>query len=216
MKSHIYIIRNKINNKVYIGQTTLTLEERFKKHIYDSKGRTKHRPLYIAFDKYGIENFYIELIEDCATELADEREQFWIKKYNSYRDGGYNATIGGSFYEPYDYDYVANLIKSGLTTKEIVKKIGCCKQLVYRVANSKNLELNGKDHSKKVGQYTLDYKLLNIFNSEHDAAVYIKDKIKTNTQTETIRKNISKKCNSSKYDTAYNYKWKFIIDNVAV
>ena len=82
----VYMHINMVNNKVYIGQTTLTLEERFKKHIYESKGRTKHRPLYIAFNKYGIENFYIELIEDCVMELADEREQFWIKKYNSYKD----------------------------------------------------------------------------------------------------------------------------------
>lgn len=210
MKSHIYIIRNKINNKVYIGQTTLTLEKRFKKHIYDSKGRTKHRPLYIAFDKYGIENFYIELIEDCATELADEREQFWIKKYNSYRDDGYNATIGGSFYEPYDYEYVANLIKLGLTTKEIVQKIGCCKQLVYRVAKLNNLKLNGVYHNKKVAQYTKDNNLLKTFNSMAEAARYIKINNNISSNLSTIRNNISRKCKNNEHKIAYNYKWNYI------
>ena len=92
MKSHIYVIRNCVNDKVYIGQTRLSLEERFNRHISDSKLECKqHRPLYLAFAKYGIDKFCIELIEDCDYSIADEREIYWIKQYNSNKCGGYKV-----------------------------------------------------------------------------------------------------------------------------
>lgn len=211
MKTHIYIIKNNINDKVYIGQTKLSLSERFKKHIYDSKTPCKkHRPLFLAFEKYGIENFYIELIEDCDSEFADEREIYWIKYFNSYNENGYNATIGGTMYEPYDYKYIANLIKLGLTTKEIVQKIGCCKQLVYRVAKLNNLKINGANHNKQVAQYTKNDNLLQIFNSLNEAARYIKTSNNISSNISTIRTNISRKCRNNKYKIAYNYKWNYI------
>ena len=61
---YIYKITNKINNKVYIGKTLGTIENRWKSHIRDSK-RThcEKRPLYSAFEKYGVENFIIEEVE---------------------------------------------------------------------------------------------------------------------------------------------------------
>ena len=212
MKSHIYVIRNCVNDKVYIGQTRLSLEERFNRHISDSKLECKqHRPLYLAFAKYGIDKFCIELIEDCDYSIADEREIYWIKQYNSNKCGGYNATIGGSMYEPYDYDLVAELIRMGCTTREIMKRMGCCKQLVYRVANEYKLIISGSDVRKSVAQYSLNNELLNIFESATDASRYIKCLLNTDTDVATIRKNISKKCKSNKYNKAYNFKWKYAV-----
>lgn len=78
MKGFIYIIRNNINDKVYIGKTLLpTIEERFKEHIKDSKReRCEKRPLYNAINKYGEEHFYIELIEECSADVLSEREKY--------------------------------------------------------------------------------------------------------------------------------------------
>ena len=217
MEQHIYIIRNNINNKVYIGQTRLSLSERFARHISDSKRHEKqHRPLYDAMRKYGEDKFYIELIEDCNLDLADAREMYWIKKYNSNNKNGYNATVGGAKYEPYDYDYVAALIIEGLTTREIVQKIGCCKQLVYRVAKLQGLIITGSKHNQSVAQYSLDNKLLNKFDSIMEASKYIKDLINTDTEVETIRKNISRRCRSDKYNVAYNFIWKYINESDAI
>lgn len=75
MKSIIYKITNDINDKVYIGKTTLSIEERFKEHCLDSKRNVKEkRPLYSAMRKYGQEHFKIELIEECDVSLSSERE----------------------------------------------------------------------------------------------------------------------------------------------
>ena len=66
MVSRIYKIVNDVNNKVYIGKTSDTIEARFKSHCYDStRDQIKNHPLYKAFNKYGVEHFSIHLIEEC-------------------------------------------------------------------------------------------------------------------------------------------------------
>lgn len=91
----IYKITNKINGKIYIGITTVTLEQRWKQHI--QYGKTCDRHLYNSMRKYGIENFTIEEIDntDNFKELG-ELERYYIKLYNS-QDSllGYNITAGG-------------------------------------------------------------------------------------------------------------------------
>lgn len=91
----IYKITNKINNKVYIGQTQKTIEERFKAHIQKAKQHT-NRYLYDAMNHYGYNNFSIEQIEECPNFLLDEKEKYWIAFYKSnQKQFGYNMTAGG-------------------------------------------------------------------------------------------------------------------------
>lgn len=91
----IYTITNKINGKQYVGKTSLSdPKERWKEHLHDYKReQCKKRPLYSAMNKYGVENFIFEVIEEC--ENTEEREKFWIKELNTYGSTGYNATLGG-------------------------------------------------------------------------------------------------------------------------
>ena len=92
----IYKIENKINGKIYIGQTQRSLEERIKEH--QKKSSTIYGNSYIdkAIQKYGIENFLIEVIENCQTiDELNEREIFWIKYFSCRRPTGYNLTGGG-------------------------------------------------------------------------------------------------------------------------
>ena len=92
---YIYKITNLINGKVYIGLTTLTVEQRWKIHVRDSKTNTKH--LYKSIRKYGIDNFYVEKIDetDSFKELG-ELERKYIKEYQSTDPNkGYNLTAGG-------------------------------------------------------------------------------------------------------------------------
>ena len=75
--AYIYKITNIINNKLYIGKTVSTIEKRFTEHIKQSKiTQTQKRPLYNAINKYGIENFVIEIIEECDTREVNEREKY--------------------------------------------------------------------------------------------------------------------------------------------
>jgi len=88
---NVYIIRNTINSKVYVGQTWNTIEQRFSRHKR-SKDSIK---LHHAMNKYGSNNFYIELLVSCNDQrLADSLEKFWIISFNSI-DNGYNIREGG-------------------------------------------------------------------------------------------------------------------------
>lgn len=98
---YIYKVTNKINNKVYIGQTTRTLEERKAEHLRKSKTETRNKEknciFHLAIQKYGIENFDWEIIEECPNEQLNKQEIFWIAFYDSYANDsrGYNMTPGG-------------------------------------------------------------------------------------------------------------------------
>lgn len=87
---NIYLITNTINGKVYVGQTKLSITERFKEHCRPSKKTA----ICNSIQKYGAENFTIKLLEECEIDMLDERETHYIKQYNSYEEG-YNNTIGG-------------------------------------------------------------------------------------------------------------------------
>lgn len=92
----IYKIVNNVNNKLYVGKTTQTIEKRFKEHIKNAKNKV-NRYLYDAMNKYGYENFHAELIEECDDTILSDREIFWIKELNTFwlNGFGYNMTIGG-------------------------------------------------------------------------------------------------------------------------
>lgn len=89
----IYKIENLITHHVYIGQS-VDIITRWRRHKDDCKKGEKDYPLYQAIRKYGIENFSFEVIEECLRSQLDEREQYWIKYYDSYYNG-YNQTLGG-------------------------------------------------------------------------------------------------------------------------
>lgn len=90
---YIYIIRNFINDKVYVGQA-INPEQRFKGHIQDKDRKQYSSAIDGAIKKYGAENFYYEVIEGPITNF-NEREIYWIKFFNSLTPNGYNILEGG-------------------------------------------------------------------------------------------------------------------------
>ena len=89
----IYCYVNKINGKCYVGQT-INENARKIKHLSEAKlGKTKY-PFHCAIRKYGIDNFEYSVVENCSVELLDEREQHWIKYFDS-NTKGYNCNDGG-------------------------------------------------------------------------------------------------------------------------
>lgn len=93
MKYKIYIICNKLNNKVYIGYTSREIDKRFSEHC--NLHIKQH--LHLAIAKFGIDNFSIQLIESFNNkESALEAERFWIGFFRSWDPKfGYNFTLGG-------------------------------------------------------------------------------------------------------------------------
>lgn len=94
---YIYKIVNLVNNKVYIGQTTRTLEERYKEHLNHAKSNDRDGLLYKAMNKYGLENFKISMLEEVDNNKLNEREIYYIALYKATQKRfGYNMTEGGN------------------------------------------------------------------------------------------------------------------------
>lgn len=90
MEKYVYKIRNKINGKVYIGQTN-NLERRLKEHKFDKRSR---KPIHDAIKKYGFENF--EVTVEYFGEDYNDKEKELISLYDSQnREKGYNIQSGG-------------------------------------------------------------------------------------------------------------------------
>lgn len=89
----IYKITNKINGKCYIGQSN-DIHRRWKQELAPNAKLNPH--LARAFEKYGIDNFEFEIIEECSRNQLNEREQFYIEIYHTINpEFGYNKTLGG-------------------------------------------------------------------------------------------------------------------------
>ena len=98
----VYKLVNTTNDDFYIGSTFRSFKERFKEHCayYERSREENHTPiLWNAFDKYGIENFKIEILEvinEEERELILEREEYYIKELKPYYNICQEPTKGGS------------------------------------------------------------------------------------------------------------------------
>lgn len=90
MKKAIYKITNRINNKIYIGQS-LKPEERFLQHCHKRENYVSL--INQAIQKYGKENFNFEILG--WFEDYNQKEIYYIECYGSRVPNGYNLTIGG-------------------------------------------------------------------------------------------------------------------------
>lgn len=161
----IYRLRNKINEKNYIGQTT-NFKRRMIRHKADSKHPEPIYKVHRAIKKYGIENFEISVLEECTEEMLDEREIYWISHFDSFNNG-YNMTGGGNGFgigEGSPSSRISTLtakriIKIKLETvapfKEIAEYLNCSLGTVTNVGNNSWQYLNNQidDFSDEVVEY---------------------------------------------------------------
>lgn len=144
-----YLITNKLLNKNYVGITSRTPEIRFMEHYSN-----KQTLVGIDINKYGKENFDLITLEKNISDInKDEKERYYIQKYNCLYPNGYNKSTGG--------------IKGkdlNIISKQKLSK------------SSKGIN-NSRCH-KHIQQYDLDGKLLNIFGSAREAARFLEDENK--------------------------------------
>ena len=158
MYGYIYKITNKLNGKVYIGQTTRTVEKRFQEHLTRAeyycrrygKAEYKYMHLYLAMVKDGKENFFVETI-DIATsrEELDDKEKYWIRQLRAV-ELGYNMLSGSSTANPMDSALVKAKHDKIMQTVEVRKRIS--KTL------SETLRKNGRseEYRKKISESQRD------------------------------------------------------------
>ena len=155
----IYKTTNKINNKVYIGQTTQRLEKRISSHIRESK-IDKNRPFLSSINKYGVDSFTFEII-DSANNLDElnDKEIYWIDFYGSVSPNGYNITGGGQG-------------KKMKTTKELSEIIS------EGLKNSKKWQetKNSEEYVKKIKESFIGWNKGKKFSIEHKEKIWEKNK----------------------------------------
>lgn len=91
----IYAIRNIINDKRYVGQSS-NMKERARRHFEMLRDGKHHcTPLQRSYAKHGKESFVHEVLELCDIERLTECEQHWMDFYRA--EGLYNlAPAAGS------------------------------------------------------------------------------------------------------------------------
>lgn len=91
----VYCITNIINNKKYVGSTNVSFKKRYISHKNLLKNN-KHHNIYLqqSVNKYGIENFVFEILEECDNkcEIRDKEKLFINNLQSLSFQQGYNLT----------------------------------------------------------------------------------------------------------------------------
>lgn len=210
---YIYCITNLITNKKYVGKTTGSVTQRFKEHCRDcKKERCENRPLYIAMNKYGIENFLVEEILECANEELSSYEILYIEKFKTYGKTGYNATKGGDGTILFDYIEICTLYKELESIQAVATKLQCSTDTVSRV-----LKINGIPTVRHIQgccsepimikQYDLSGNFIKEWASIAEAAHWLVDNGYAKTYNGGVTQKIGM-CRKGKLKTAYKFIWK--------
>lgn len=115
----IYRATNKVNGKVYIGQTIQPLHKRWKDHCRGDKQPEGY--LHRAIVKYGADNFIIEQIDSAESLIElNAKEEAYIKAFNCVSPNGYNLLPGGGNRTP--HQETREKIRNSLKGKPIAKR----------------------------------------------------------------------------------------------
>ena len=198
----IYKITNKLNNKIYIGQTIKTVSKRFQQHKNNSnKDYFSQIVLYKAFNKYGIENFICETLEEVPNDKLDEREKYWIEFYDSYFNG-YNSTLGGRTTQLYNWD-VDDIIEKYYELKsarKVAKEIGCDHSTIDRILNENGVKRfsPAQQQSKPVRFISDDGKKFEFQTTTEAANWLIENKYTRMTNPKIVRQEICDRIRKNK------------------
>lgn len=228
----IYMHKNKINEKVYIGQTKRTLEQRSGS---DGRGYKECDRFWNAIQKYGWDNFEHIILEENIPnrEMANGREIYYIELYNSTNiDFGYNISSGGTLneyqYKPvYQYTLGGIFIKKYNSITQAALEVGCHPANIIACCNGKRNHSYGyqwrREFYKSIPPVTLR------FVDHHDIPVFsydmqgnfiegFEDAYEAKKMLENVH-DISKivACCDGKLPTVYGRQWRWYkCDNIGV
>jgi len=155
----IYKATNKLNKKVYIGQTIKTLEKRRSEHIGCAIRGKKVYYFQRALKKYGINNFTWKQIDSADTKaILNKKEKHWIAQYKADNPAhGYNLTSGGA---------------NGKPNAETRKRMS-------KAQSGENNPMFGKHHSEEVcRKISKSHKGINTWQKGRKASEKTKEKMR--------------------------------------
>lgn len=190
----VYIHKNKINNKVYVGQTCKDVWARWglegQQYCYGSDTRFK-----LAIEKYGFDNFeHIIVAENLTKEEANFLERKLIQEYDSYNNG-YNCTLGGS-----GGGFIGH--KHTEESKAKMVHYGKDNGMYGKTRPDYVKDAIKKAHAKAVCQYDLEGN----FIKEYESATEVKRQLGYDNS-------LINKCCKIKHRTAYGYYWRYATDS---
>jgi group I intron endonuclease len=154
----IYMCKNKINNKLYIGQTKNELIKRRKQHEKNAKYGITTK-FYLALLKYGFDNFEWGIIANCENiEKSNEMEEYFISLYkSSEKPYGYNTKLGGSNFKMSEETKlkISNANKGKKRSEEFKQKMGESRKGENHFRYGKQLT---EEHKQKIREKRIGFK----------------------------------------------------------
>lgn len=190
MDGFIYKVTNKVTGKSYIGQTRNTVEFRWRQHYKTKDNKYFHK----AIQKYGKENFEVTTLEVCPVEQLNDREIYYINKYDTFKKG-YNLTKGGTTYTPTKrctngyievddkYEEIKGMYLAGYSTAKIATLYNVdrhcisniLKSLGVKIKKSESIHINMQELQELVQDYQTGYSLKSLARRYGCSAVGLKE-----------------------------------------
>ena len=184
---YIYLITNKITGLQYVGQTTKTVEYRWKRHMVNGTLSPGSSRIDDAIQLYGFENFDVDTIDYCyCLDELNDKEIYWIAKYDCCaQDGdekGYNWERGGGHCPDIvieDENEICQMYLSGKSMGEIARNFGYkSNDPIKRILEKHDIELRNqiertqwqrKQANQIIYMYDKNHNLIRTFNSQMEA-----------------------------------------------
>lgn len=211
------------SGKKYIGQTVGSLRMRSKNN---GSGYKVCTVFYQAIQKYGWENFSVEILEEPIKEQLDEREYYWINYYKTYTPYGYNIRYSARnsystrqrFLQPIDqYDHSGKLVQSYNSIIECANITGYSYGDICAIVNHRLKQSHGYTFCKKGEKPDLDY-TYNIHRLGRKTAQYTLNgefiklwdsAAQAGRELNIQARNIRQVCDKQR-KTAGGYKWEYL------
>ena len=150
MQFIVYTARNRVNGKVYVGQTTQHLEKRKQDHLYAARSGAIS-PFYSAIRKYGECNFKFEVLWtassyghlDCLEELAIKQHKATDRRFGYNLSPHAKHSFRGGSYKPHKGPWHGNHVPV-----HVKRKISRTRKLRYKM-NPNSHPMLGRKHTKE-------------------------------------------------------------------
>ena len=110
-KGKIYLIRNTVNDLLYVGSTCQTVAQRMSEHRSRAKNTDKNGAIYTAMRELGVDKFYIEWHSDFPCERGEQlaKREGEVMRELGTRTNGYNKNQAGRSAAEYYKDNAATI-----------------------------------------------------------------------------------------------------------
>ncbi len=208
----IYKATNVVTGEIYVGATTVSLQERINDH-YNKATKNYGHKFQNAIREYGFESFIWEQIDTgINTDELALKEKYYIQKFDSFHNG-YNSDRGGGFKKTiYQYNLTGELESTFQSLEEASKSSSISEESISHACIGDRKTSNGfywtytstfdlkEDiRKKKVIQYDYKGELVKVFDSISEAS----------KATEVNKSSIAKCCRGER-KKAGDFIWKFL------